>query len=388
MAIGQQVTKPGMGSGAPAPLPSGGMQGTNTSYVQPGSQFSQQNIQRNAQQRVPFQGQFNGNPRGANNMGRRNNNPFGFQGQGMAPAWSQQNNLGRYRPPTMNGMGGYNSNQWNDMGGMDYNLPGSYGSPLGQGQFAPMPQMFQQYLQQMQRGNQPQGGGFGMQMQQMNDLSQFNMGGQGGMGGGDPYYDQMANAYFGNQQPRFGGGVSDPGGWQAGGGSYAPGGSLFNPNPMMLTPDGREVPIGGGLYPDTNFLGGGGSYEDYRNNWQGSNRFADGRTGTMQVISGEDIPLSEEEWRASQGGGAPAGKDGRPLPDPNQAGSVGTDPLSFLRNQTMINNGMAPSFNQRRRGFNRNAETAPQPMEPMPAYDRPENMNYNMAALRQMMGGY
>jgi hypothetical protein len=26
-------------------------------------------------------------------------------------------------------------------------------------------------------------------------------------------------------------------------------------------------------------------------------------------------------------------------------------------------------------------------MEPMPAYDRPENMNYNMAALRQMMGG-
>jgi hypothetical protein len=144
---------------------------------------------------------------------------------------------------------------------------------------------------------------------------------------------------------------------------------------------------GGGLYPDTNFLGGGGSYEDYRNNWQGSNRFADGRTGTMQVISGEDIPLSEEEWRASQGGGAPAGKDGRPLPDPNQAGSVGTDPLSFLRNQTMINNGMAPSFNQRRRGFNRNAEMAPQPMEPMPAYDRPENMNYNMAALRQMMGG-
>ena len=87
-------------------------------------------------------------------------------------------------------------------------------------------------------------------------------------------------------------------------------------------------------------------------------------------------------------GGMPSGKDGRPLPDPNQAGSVGTDPLSFLRNQTMINNGMAPSFNQRRRGFNRNAEMAPQPMEPMPAYDRPENRNYNMAALYQMMGGY
>lgn len=149
MAIGQQVTKPGMGSGAPAPLPSGGIQGTNTGYVQPGSQFSQQSIQRNAQQRVPFQGQFNGNPRGANNM---RSNPFGFQGQGMAPAWSQQTNLGRYRPPTMSDFGGYNSNMWNDFGGMGYNLPGSYGSPLGQGQFAPMPRQFQQYLM---------GGGFG-----------------------------------------------------------------------------------------------------------------------------------------------------------------------------------------------------------------------------------
>jgi hypothetical protein len=260
-------------------------------------------------------------------MGRRNNNPFGFQGQGMAPAWSQQTNLGRYRPPTMSDFGGYNSNMWNDQGGMDYNLPGSYGSPLGQGQFAPMPRQFQQYLM---------GGGFGGMGRDMDRMRQQQIMSFGAGASANDYYNGMANDFYGSQQPRY---------------------------------------------------GGGGSYEDYRNNWQGSNRFADGRTGTMQVISGEDIPLSEEEWRASQGGGAPAGKDGRPLPDPNQAGSVGTDPLSFLRNQTMINNGMAPSFNQRRRGFNRNAETAPQPMEPMPAYDRPENMNYNMAALRQMMGG-
>lgn len=252
--IGGNFGKPGMGGGVPAPLPQGGVQN--------------QQLQQRAQGNVPFQGRYNGNPRGAANM-PRNNNPFGFQGQGQAPAWSQQTNLGRYRPPTMTqfggNAGGFNSNQWNDFGGMDYNLPGSYGSPLGQGQFAPMPgQFMQQYMQLMGMGAQPY----------------------------DPGYDSI------------------------------------------------------GMGNDMNYA---------------STRMS---------------------------GGMPPGKDGRPLPDPNQAGSVGTDPLSFLRNQTMINNGMAPSFNQRRRGFNRNAEMAPQPMEPMPAYDRPENRNYNMAALYQMMGGY
>lgn len=172
MAIGGNFGKPGMGSGAAAPLPSGGIQGTATNYVQPGSQFSQQNIQRSAQQQVPFQGMYNGNPRGASNMPRMGNqNPFGFQGQGQAPAWSQQTNLGRYVPPTMSSFGGnaggFNSNSWNNQGGYDYNLPGSYGSPLGQGQFAPMPQQFMQYLQQM--------GGFG-----------------GGMGGGMGDYEREA----------------------------------------------------------------------------------------------------------------------------------------------------------------------------------------------------
>jgi hypothetical protein len=307
------------------------MQGTNTSYVQPGSQFSQQNIQRNAQQRVPFQGQFNGNPRGANNMGRRNNNPFGFQGQGMAPAWSQQNNLGRYRPPTMNGMGGYNSNQWNDMGGMDYNLPGSYGSPLGQGQFAPMPRQFQQFMmggmgggfggmgldrvRQQQiadfgmggqggfipgpdsdflTGNRFRGGGFGMQMQQMNDLSQFNMGGQGGMGGGDPYFDQMVNVYFGNQQPRYDGGSTE-----------------FGFSRQALQDDPR-------------------AFQEW----------------AQQAINapGQD-PTFANQIRAqlsAMGMGAPEGKGGSPLMEQPQ---------------------------------------------PAPTWDSPFNRSYNMAALRQMMGG-
>jgi hypothetical protein len=248
------------------------MQGTNTSYVQPGSQFSQQNIQRNAQQRVPFQGQFNGNPRGANNMGRRNNNPFGFQGQGMAPAWSQQNNLGRYRPPTMNGMGGYNSNQWNDMGGMDYNLPGSYGSPLGQGQFAPMPQMFQQYLQQMGQF----GGGMGFPGQRGSMNNQF--------------YGGMVNDFFGNQQPRFGGG---------------------------------QTP----------------SYDE----WRG------GLMTDMMMRSPEEDAAREQGFRdryneefGQQGSGMPPGKDGRPLMEQPQ---------------------------------------------PAPTWDSPFNRSYNIAALRQMMGG-
>jgi hypothetical protein len=260
----------------------------------------------------------------------------------------------------MNGMGGYNSNQWNDMGGMDYNLPGSYGSPLGQGQFAPMPQMFQQYLQQMGQF----GGGMGFPGQRGSMNNQF--------------YGGMVNDFFGNQQPRFGGGQTP---------SYDEWRGGLMTDMMMRSPEEDAAREQGFRDRYNEEFGQQGSYEDYRNNWQRSNRFANGQFGTLEVRPGEDIPLSEEEWRASQGGGAPAGKDGTPLRDPHQAGSVGTDPLSFLRNQTMINNGMAPSFNQRRRGFNRNAETAPQPMEPMPAYDRPENMNYNMAALRQMMGG-
>lgn len=147
MAIGGNFSKPGMGSGASAPLPSGGMQG--------GSATLQQNIQ----QRVPNQGQFNGNPRGVYNTN--------FRGQGFAPSSIQQTNLGRYVPPTMGDGGrfGYNSNQWNNFGGYDYNLPGSYGSPQGGGQFAPMPGQFSQYMDpNMLSGNTF---GFGNQLQQM-----------------------------------------------------------------------------------------------------------------------------------------------------------------------------------------------------------------------------
>lgn len=213
MIGGQFNTKPGMGSGAQAPLPSGGMQG--------GSATLQQNIQ----QRVPNQGQFNGNPRGVYNTN--------FRGQGNAPSYMQQTNLGRYVPPTMSDGGrfGFNSNQWNNFGGYDYNLPGSYGSPQGGGQFAPMPGQFAQYMNpNMLSGNTfGFGSQFGPQLQQM--YQQFYGGmGQDYLGDGQQQFEQdmmyRPQQYRDMERQRaiqeFGQGRV-----RAGFGSYEPGGSLY-----------------------------------------------------------------------------------------------------------------------------------------------------------------
>lgn len=153
----QSFDKPGMGGGASAPLPSGGIQGGSRP------------LQQNAQRMVPNPGQFNGNPRGVYNTN--------FMGQGNAPSSIQQTNLGRYVPPTMTGGNGqWNTNQWNNSGGYNYNLPGSYGSPQGGGQFAPMPGQFGQYM----FPNQLSGNTFGF---------------------GNPYEDMM---YAMNQQQQMG----------------------------------------------------------------------------------------------------------------------------------------------------------------------------------------
>ena len=157
-----------MGGGAMAPLPSGGVQG----------------IQQQAQSNVPYQGMFNGNPGGANNMR-------------SPPSWQQQQNLGRYVPPTMTGGNGqWNTNQWNNSGGYNYNLPGSYGSPQGGGQFAPMPGQFGQYMQPNQLSGSTFGFGsqFGPQLQQM--YQQF--------------YGGMGQNYLGGQQDQFQGGPMAP----------------------------------------------------------------------------------------------------------------------------------------------------------------------------------
>lgn len=62
-------------------------------------------------------------------------NPMGSQGVG-GQYGTQQGNLGRYRPPTMNGNGG-----WNDSGGYAYNLPNAYGS-TGLGYMSGLGNMF------------------------------------------------------------------------------------------------------------------------------------------------------------------------------------------------------------------------------------------------------
>lgn len=317
MIGGQFNTKPGMGSGAQAPLPSGGMQG--------GSATLQQNIQ----QRIPNQGQFNGNPRGVYNTN--------FRGQGNAPSYMQQTNLGRYVPPTMSDGGrfGFNSNQWNNFGGYDYNLPGSYGSPQGGGQFAPMPGQFAQYMNpNMLSGNTfGFGSQFGPQLQQM--YQQFYGGmGQDYLGGGRQQLQDMARQRASQEYGQ-----------------------------------GRQQ--------------GGFSMEAINADPQGFRDWA-----AMALSAPQQTPEFAAQIRNQlrmMGPSMPPGKDGRPLPAPSQQDFDWTDdPLAFLRDQTAVNNGMAPM--PRMRGP-RNNQQGPM-MEDIPAYDRPENRSYNMNALYQMMGGF
>lgn len=93
-------------------------------------------------------------------------NPMGSQGVG-GQYGTQQGNLGRYRPPTMNGNGG-----WNDSGGYAYNLPNAYGS-TGLGYMSGLGNMFSPW--------------------------QGNMNPQMNYGGGYSFQD-MWNNYFNQQQ--------------------------------------------------------------------------------------------------------------------------------------------------------------------------------------------
>lgn len=102
-------------------------------------------------------------------------NPFSTSPAG-AQYGSQQSNLGRYRPPMMNG------GQWADQGGYAYNVPNAFGSTGmnymgGFGDF--MQQLFNPFM-----GYGGQGAGNGMSM----DQGRQNLGQQPQSGGG-----QMAN---------------------------------------------------------------------------------------------------------------------------------------------------------------------------------------------------
>lgn len=129
------------------------------------AQSVQGQVQRNVQAMVPNQGQYNGNPRGANNMGQSYGyapTPYNMNYQG-----GQSSQLGRYTPPTMQQgsaflqQGLYNSNQWNNQGGYQYNLPNSYG------------QTGLNYQQGMAMYPQFQQGGYGQIASQFGDASRL-----------------------------------------------------------------------------------------------------------------------------------------------------------------------------------------------------------------------
>lgn len=184
--------------------------------------YPQGQIQQQAQQKVPYQGMYNGNPGGAYNMPSRNQgnmnqqygyapSPYNMQYQG-----GQSAQLGRYTPPTMQQgnaflqQGLYNSNQWNNNGGYQYNLPNSYGQTglnygQGQGQ-APMPpyqgmsgqaqgfynQMGQQFNQNM--GQSP------MQQTNFGQMGQMTEQAQGSYGQLQGQYNQNIGQMMNRQQ--------------------------------------------------------------------------------------------------------------------------------------------------------------------------------------------
>jgi hypothetical protein len=132
---------------------------------------------------------------------------------------------------------GFNSNQWNNFGGYDYNLPGSYGSPQGGGQFAPMPGQFAQYM----NPNMLSGNTFayndpfaatmlgGMNMQPYRDRAMQEA--IRNFGGGRQQLQDMARPAVVGWRPEQGMSFSDQEFGQprmrAGFGSYDPGGSLY-----------------------------------------------------------------------------------------------------------------------------------------------------------------
>lgn len=167
-------------------------------------------------------------------------NPMGSQGVG-GQYGTQQGNLGRYRPPTMNGNGG-----WNDSGGYAYNLPNAYGS-TGLGYMSGLGNMFSPWQGNMN----PQmnyGGGSSFQ-QMLQQLYQQMSGGQQqqpGMGDGN-WFGHSENYRDYHQQQQ---------------GNQPPNQSIGRDNRM--NPGGGSPRVGGfgsiprfGRYPESPSMGGG-----------------------------------------------------------------------------------------------------------------------------------
>jgi hypothetical protein len=252
----------------------------------------------------------------------------------QAPSWQQQQNLGRYRPPTMSGTGGgrFNTNTWNDDGGYDYNLPGSFGSPQGNAQFAPMPGQFAQFFP-----SSFVGGGFM----------------------GDPNY------YANGPQP--GGGQS---GW--GGAGQRPRGEANNNLPPLPRP---RVP---GMAESQQ----GMSWQERIERRQAENAEIERQRAAGD--SGNRIP----PWLLSPPNQPnPNLRDNREQPQPQapKAPSWTTGFLNSLQtaqqrygDQGGGGDGMAVAPSP---------EGGVQGAPPMNSWDDPSTMNYNMMMIRRMLGG-
>jgi hypothetical protein len=95
------------------------------------------------------------------------------------------------------------------------------------------------------------------------------------------------------------------------------------------------------------------------------------------------LPIIQEMF-GSRGGGMPPGKDGRPLPNPNDPRN---DPMYSLFNNPGQGGGGAPMPRRRGGGGFRERMAEESPLAEIPAYDQPDTRNYNMNALYQMMAG-
>lgn len=193
-------------------------------------------------------------------------NPMGSQGVG-GQYGTQQGNLGRYRPPTMNGSGG-----WNDSGGYAYNLPNAYGS-TGLGYMSGLGNMFNPWQGNMNpQMNYGGGSSFQQMLQQLyqrmpvgQQQQQPGMG-EGGLyfpGGSSYNQDRPYSHDFGNQSPTQNMDIRGSLGWNP----YDPNSPRYiGPPPGPQTPgigrDNRMNPGGGanigrGRYPQNPRAAGG-----------------------------------------------------------------------------------------------------------------------------------
>lgn len=201
---------------------------------------------------------------------------------------------GRYVPPTYRM--GYDSSGNIDPNAMQWNTQRNYYTPEQNYRFPTMPNF----------GMMEGMGNFGMNpFQQMMQMQQMGwlMGGRGGpwSGGGMDYSGGMGRPGAADLFRRGGGGEQNPYGYDQEAADADPEGfarwmeaaQAQGINPQAMSSRGSR----GGMFDG----GGGGSYEDYVQNYRPEQRDPN-MMYTAEVRPGRDVPLSREDWELQQGG--------------------------------------------------------------------------------------